>query len=234
MPHQVNSDSTITKLNRKYENEISIDFQGLFKGTAGSALTWKKKKHLKIGEVSQKEAIYYRFQIALSGSLPFGQASQEVDTSSGHYVSSLQQQFSIDLKFGKEKIKSFGRFSTYYGIDAGPLFNYTKDGFSGYLQHNGNYWINGPTLPAQTYKYGISAIPFVGCKYRFSEHFSASIESGLNLSYSYSVVKTFEALYYPIQRNSFDLVNKVVNTSQYSTFALTTLYLRFLTLNYHF
>lgn len=220
-------------MNRKYKNEIGIDFQGLFKGTPGTSLIWKRKK---VGRLISLTFIKnYRFQVALSGTIPIGQKVTQVDTTKGHYVTREAVQYSIQPMFGIERVNFYGRFNFFYGMDCGPFYNYNRTGYTifYYSNYNSGSATSISGFPAnETSKIGLSIIPFLGIKYRIGEHFSASMESGFNLSYYFSDSKLlqYQNYYYNIQTN----YNVVTTTSKFHGLSFNMLYLRFLTFNYHF
>lgn len=84
---------SIMAMNRKFKNEIGIDFQGFFKGTPGTASIWKRKKVDRL--ISLTFSRNYRFQIAFNGTLPISQTVTQVDTSKGHYLAVESKSFFI-------------------------------------------------------------------------------------------------------------------------------------------
>lgn len=222
-------------INRKFKREIGIDFQGFFKSTPGTALIFKIKNN---GNryISLTTIKNFRFQLGISGTVPANDRVTIVDTSKVRYSTQEARSFSIQPMFGMEKVNFYGRFSFYYGIDFGPYYSFTNSGYSVYTYTNYPYGGAGYTtsagLPQQSEakKYGLSIAPFIGAKYRISEHFSANIESAFFFSYFVTKTKIYSIPYFNSANNS---TNTVIADKNYSGFDFSMKYLRFLTLNYH-
>jgi hypothetical protein len=223
---------SIMAINRKFKREIGVDLQGLFKSTPGTALILKIKNNRNrfISLVSTKN---FRFQLGLSGTIPTTDNVKMVDSSTNRYSSQEARTYSIQLMAGMEKVNFYGKFNFYYGFDFGPYYNYSNTGYSSLIYTNGGgaYSFSGG-FPEQTEakKMGVTFAPFVGAKYRISEHFSATIESAFYLSYFLSETKIMDLPYY----YSTVRTNKVVAVKNSSGFDFSVKYLRFLTVNYHF
>ena len=232
---QTQPNDSIMVMNRRYKNEIGIDFQGFFKGTPGTFLIWKRKKigHL----ISLTFSKNYRFQLGINGTMPLTQKVTQIDTSKGYYVTSESKQFLIQPMFGIERINFFGRFNIFYGMDFGPYYSYARTGYTVFGSYNNGYYYSyfnsNAGAPNETTKYGLSLIPFIGVKYRIAEHFSASMESGFNLSYYFSNTKLLAFPYFNNYTAQATL-NTVSTTSKVNGISFSMMYLRFLTFNYHF
>ncbi len=222
---QVND--SIMRINRKYKTEIGVDLTGLFFKTPGITLIAKVKNNA--GRfIDLKSAKNYRFQFGLSGGLPISEDVKRVDTSFLRYSNKPGKEINAFIMVGHERVNFYGRFNLYYGVDFGLSYNYSKVGYIDYAGVYSNYNYLSPT---ETKRAELSVIPFVGAKYRFSEHFSASIESGFSLAYfiSRAVIFGVSPVSYPTTVNTV-----VLATANQSGITFSMKYLRFLTLNYHF
>lgn len=226
---------SIMAINRKYKKEVGIDFQGFFKSTLGTALIFKVKNN-RNRYISLTTTKNFRFQLGISGTLPTNDKVTNIDTSKVRYSTQEASSFSIQPMLGMEKVNFYGKFNFYYGVDFGPYYNYTNSGYSVYTFTNypytGAMYSNSAGLPQQSEakKYGLSIAPFIGAKYRLSEHFSASIESGFFVSYFASKTKIYSLPYINGGNKS---TNTVIADKNYSGLDFSVKYLRFLTLNYH-
>jgi len=223
---------SLMAVNRKYKNEIGIDFQGLFKGTPGTALIWKKKKVGRL--VSLTFCSNYRVQLALSGNIQLTQKTTQKDTTFGHYIVKQPSQYSVQPLFGIERVNFFGKFNLYYGADFGPSYTYSSNQYNVYIYSNtnNNYTYYGGSYGANTSNvFGFSIIPFVGIKYRISERFSASMESAFSLGYSFTNTKYYV---YNFNAANQSFVQKDATETNTHGLVFAMRYLRFLTLNYHF
>ncbi len=231
---QILPKDSIMAINRKFNNEIGIDFKGFFKGEAGTSLIWKVKKKQSNGLISLTSSSNYRFQLAITASIPFNSEVKAIDTTflNVSYSDYVSKNFSIKPMIGIERIKYFQRFNIFYGIDFGPYYIYTSDNLSNYgYYYNNNYYSSGyPKSSSISSYYGVSLAPFFGVKYRLNERFSISMESGINFS--------FEYLNRDLNASDYDKTNNIVNefTLQKTEkrFLINMMYLRFLNLNYHF
>jgi hypothetical protein len=215
---------SVMALNRKYNREMGIDFQGVFKGTPGTSLILKvkKKSHL----VSLTFSENYRFQLGLSGSVPISSHTIQSQDSLHTTVVNTYSQFSIQPLVGLEKIYYYGRFNLYGGLDAGPYYNRMSQGYS--VLSGSNYYTG--TLPLTSWGAGIAIIPFAGMKYRLTERFSVSLESAFTLAYNYTKT-VYGGVSYSNGQNTQTWTK---SEAQLSTLIFNMRYLRFLTLNYHF
>lgn len=128
------------------------------------------------------------------------------------------------------------------GYSSGTTVTYAvTDPFSGHVYGNNYYayyYQNGSSyaytpsgsnfyLLREISSIGMSIAPFVGAKYRFSEHLSASIETAFYLNYFFTQV-IYSNPPLPIFNSKASTIQRV------SGFEFSPKYLRFLTLNYHF
>lgn len=104
------NDSLIA-MNRKFKNEIGIDFKDFFHGAVGTSLIWKRKKteHL----IALKTAKNYRFQVGLNGTIPIVQKTTQNDSTNGYYENFEQKLLYLQVLVGIEKINFFGRFNSF-------------------------------------------------------------------------------------------------------------------------
>jgi hypothetical protein len=167
--------------NRKYKQEIGIDFQGLFAGRPGSALIWKVR-YDKDNLVSVSYASYFRYQIAVSGNMQLDSKEQIIDNDwtpgiSDHIKNASN--LSIQPMIGKERVEFFGKFNFFYGVDFGLFYRYTDDGYQFYTNSNDStsYYYGGSVGGGITKQFGALVIPFIGMKYHFTEQFSITLES---------------------------------------------------------
>jgi hypothetical protein len=219
---------SIMRINRKYKYEVGVDMSELLQKTPGTALILKIKNNS--GRfVELKSAKNYRLQLAVNGSLHKKETVPH-DTSIIKYKSKATQSFYLQAMFGVERVNFYGKFNFYYGVDIGPYYNYINSGYTAYGYVNGSSisWAAGQPYEQESRKGGIALIPFAGAKYRFSEHFSASIESGFNLAYFFSKTTVHNLPF--VGYNTLDLT-LAEETATGIDFSMK--YLRFLTLNYH-
>ena len=230
------SNDSINRLNRKYQKEIGIDLQGLFLKTLSTSLIFKSKDNSgRFVELTSSKN--YRFQLGLSGTIPISEKTKALDTSVNRFASQDARTFSIQAMIGKERVKFYGRFNFYYGYDIGPYYLYSYSGYTvttySYQNYGGSSWItnnnNYPWLQSETTKIGLGLAPFIGAKYRFSEHFSASMESSFFLSYFFSRTKLSSL---PNVNNANSASTNVADKRS-SGLEFYVKYIRFLTINYH-
>jgi hypothetical protein len=224
------SKDSIMAMNRKYKREVGMDFKGFFKGAPGTSLILKiKDTHSRF--VSMSFSKYYRFQLRLEGEFNANPFMQRWPEPYGYFERrDPKGGFSISPMLGKERVNFFGRFNIYYGMDFGPYYSHNTFGYFVYIDttanHISNYQDGFSNQPYKVTNFGFSAIPFYGMKYRLSEHFSLSVESGF--TFSFFISKTTY-----LNSNQFhDLGYFNKNKSKGFNFAM--MYLRFLNLSYHF
>lgn len=223
---------SIMAVNRKFKNEIGIDFQQLFIGNAGTSFIWKVKKKQRNGLVSLTFSRNLRFQLAINVSMPIS-SNKEIKENSllnVMYTDSYTKRIYIKPLIGIEKIKYYQKFGIFYGLDFGPNYNYSLNTTSYYGDYNQNNTFGYPQSSAAVNEYGISIQPFIGVKYRFSERFSVSMESGFAFTYQYADFEISATDY----NESNNVYNKFLFNKTESRFAISMMYLRFLNLNYHF
>lgn len=240
---------SIQEINRKYKNEIGIDFKGFTGGSIGTAIIYKKKYNT--GRlVSMSFARNLRYQVGLDVNFPLGKSVSTVD-SLKIIESNQTKYFSIQPRFGIEKIYYNDKFGFYYGIDFGVGYSYNASAYDVYMLkfNTGNgqsadlYSLN--TLPYKSTMINAGLYPFFGVKYRFAERFSVSIETSISLVYEYSHVSTISR-YYNVEgvpqyyyNYYYGYLNSYTkpefnNVDRTHLIRLNINYLRFLTLNYHF
>jgi hypothetical protein len=217
---------SIMALNRKFNREIGVDFQGFFKGTPSTSLVFKVKKQSHLVSLTFSEN--YRIQVNVSGSVPFSTTVTQTPNV-GTTDIKPNSQFSIQPLFGIEKIYYYGRFNLFGGMDGGPEYHhmyqdYNNNNNLGYYYYYQNDYSN--TISGG----GFSLIPFVGAKYRLSEHFSLTAESALSIGYSFTKTVTKGGYVTP----NTGILTNVTTETKTNSLDLNTRYLRFLTLNYHF
>lgn len=212
---------SINRISRKYKREIAIDCQGLLLRNPSASVILKTKAEG--GQfVSVSSYKNNRYQVTLNGTLTVSEETKSIDPNY-NAVWKDPSNFRIGAMYGREKVVLYGRFNFYYGFDLGPYYQYSQ---SGYLitynasSSSGTYsW-----LPSESKQTGFAIVPFMGCKYRFSERFSVSLESGLSAAYS---VTQSKSIYRYTMQNQAAISKK--STGIYLNFQ----YIRFLTLNYH-
>ena len=222
---------SIMVLNRKFKYEIGIDFQGFFKGNAGTSLILKVKKPTN-GFVPLTYTTNFRFQLALSGTLPFESKVTAIDTTitNAYYNNSVSKDLFIQPMIGIERVNFYNRFNIFYGFDIGPYYHYNSN-TSTYYGFVNQFYSNGyPTGGTVNNYYGIAVVPFFGVKYRLTERFSISVESGINIAYDYLNCRLNETDLNTFT-NQFESLTMVKNEKR---FLVNMMYLRFLNLNYHF
>lgn len=230
------SDS-IMLINRKYKHEVGIDVQGLIQRNLGSTLILKiKRKENLVNLTGSKN---FRFQLNLSGSFPVSEKTTQFDTLSGpYYNTKSSNSFVIQPMVGLERIKFYGKFNFYYGVDFGPYYSYNDNGYSIYKYYynnnnNGTYSYSGSLVETESKKYGLSIAPFIGIKYRISSHFSASLESGFYLSYFLTKEKYNNIGFANINPSMNGSLALPISEKTSHGFDFSMKYLRFLTINYH-
>jgi len=233
---QTQQNDSLNRINRKYRKELSVDVQGLFMRSPGATAIYKIKRN--DGRIvrlnSQKN---YRLQLGLSGNLPLKERNTIKDTNSFLFSSRLKSAFNVSAMVGTENVIYSGRFNLYTGVDFGPYFSQSVSGYT-VVAHNmpgvsgtSSSW-NGDSywLQNENQTLGVAIIPFIGAKYRFSEHFSACIESGVNLAYFMAKSTLSNVPFYYSKSSEV----KTVAYKEYTGLNLSMQYLRFLTFNYHF
>ena len=220
-------------INRKYKHEVGIDVQGLIQRSLGSTLILKIKRKEKLVNLTGSKN--FRFQLNLSGTFPVSEKTTQTDTVQYRYSNKGASSFTIQPMFGIERIKFYGKFNFYSGVDFGPYYSYSDNGYLAYKYtylNNTTYGYNNYIafpIETQSKKYGVSVAPFIGIKYRISSHFSASLESGFYLSYFITKEKNYNIPFFYNPNNSTTLISE--KTSHGFDFSMK--YLRFLTINYH-
>lgn len=212
------SDS-IMQINRKYRHEVGVDMSGLLQRSSSAALVFKRS--------SKSGRLNYRFQLGIQGKLPLNQKISSDDTSYTILAYKSPSSFGIFVGVGLERVKSFGRFNFYYGADLVPSYNASNSGYRIVSNGVSNPGSNG--LLYESYTANIALTPFIGAKYRLSEHFSASIESALFISWFMSETRVSVPYYI----NGFGAMPGIVSKEETSGLNISMSYLRFLTLNYH-
>ena len=217
---------SIMRINRKYKTEVGIDMSQIFQKNPGTALILKIKNN-RGRFIDLRSAKNYRIQLGINGSIPVSESSTPGDTAFIFYSSKPASTFNVNLMFGKEKVNFYGKFNFYYGFDVGPYYECYNSGYMAYTYpYGGGY--SGSTQ-RESRKAGVAIFPFIGAKYRISEHLSASIESGFVFSYfmSKAVILSVPNITSPDNKTS------TLATEKVSGFDFSIKYLRFLTLNYH-
>ena len=222
------SDS-IMLINRKYKHEVGIDVQGLIQRNLGSTLILKIKRKEKLVNLTGSKN--YRFQLFLSGAFPVSEKTKQLDTLNTYYDSKSYSTFMIQPMIGLERIKFYGKFNFYYGVDFGPSYSYSNNGYSVIKYYSNNY--GSSNLETESKKYGLSVAPFIGIKYRFSSRFSASLESGFYLSYFLTKEKYNNIRYGNNNINTSGYILLPISEKTTNGFNFSMSYLRFLTINYH-
>lgn len=220
---------SITRLNRKYKTEIGVDMSQIFQRTPGTALILKLKNN-RGRFVDLTSAKNYRIQFGINGSLPVSENVKDNDTTYYIYSAKTENSLSITAMFGFEKVKFYGKFNFFYGIDFGPSYSQHSTGYTAYRYSSGQGGtVYGPFDQFDLKRAAFSVSPFIGAKYRLSEHFSASIESGFTLTYFISK----SLIYSPGINSNPYLKDAQLAEENKSGLELSMKYLRFLTLNYH-
>jgi hypothetical protein len=228
--HAQNDDS-LMRINRKFKREISIDAQGIFRilNTSMLNIAFIYKVRTDHGRfISVTSAKNYRFLLAFEGGLPVKNKAVKIDQSIQVFATSNYQRFSIHPLVGMEKVRFYDKFNFYYGIDLGPLYEHVDSGYDFYYYDNTNTYSFTRLSQNKERKVGVSAIPFVGVKYRFTERFSISLESSIFLTY---YQRTTES--YLIQLIAARPQKMSIATVQQTGLEFFTSPLRFLSLNYH-
>jgi hypothetical protein len=225
-------DDTLKFNNRKYKQEIGIDFKGLFAGNPGAAMVWKvryDKKNL----VSVSYADYFRYQLAVNGNMEMTPKNNTINYSNtvgSVYHFKNGSYFSVEPMIGKERVNFFGKFNFFYGLDLGLFFRHNDPGYGYYTNFNDpnvNYYYGyyGSSISNQ---FGADAIAFFGMKYHFTEQFSISAETGLSLSYAHSAEKYYDWLVTGTQSSP-----SISATTFSNAISTSAIYLRLLSLNYN-
>jgi hypothetical protein len=210
--------------NRKYKWEVGLDVKGILRGSPSSGLVFKTRKTIgKLVPISYSNNL--RYLISLSGTQPT-QSDFKFDENSPIRVVNTEEgkKFHfIECGIGYEHIDFYGRFNFYYGLDFGLKYSYDIPLTYYYYSSNGD---NG-RIYQKTRNFGPIANPFFGIKYRITERFSVSIETGFRLGYFFNKIKHID---YNI---SNDPQSKTFATEKLQTIEYNFQYLRFLTFNYH-
>jgi hypothetical protein len=212
--------------NRKYNYEAGIDVSQLMKGTPGTALLLKVKKKSKLVSLTFSEN--YRFQLAISGAVTAASQMTELDSLHYHYFYKPNNSFAFHPQVGIEKIRYFGKFNLYYGWDAGLSYSTVSNGYSSEIVSSGANYVYVYNYSSQK-SMGANVTPFAGVKYRLTDRFSMSVESGFNVAYLFTdqVISNLQWSGY-----AYSLVPGMELKSH--GFSFNMAYLRFLTFNYHF
>ncbi|MFN8438723.1 MAG: hypothetical protein U0V72_13995 [Cytophagales bacterium] len=228
-----------------YQNEVGIDIKSILRAVPDISIIWKRKI-----KQSQNCLKNYRFQLYLNGYIPTKNKVTQNDTTNGKFDYESEKFFYIQPMIGIEKIKSYGKFKLFYGIDIGAFYSYRNSGYMYYYQKNSNvanlynnyYYIynytQNPNLfsPNTNYntngiwnKYGATIAPFFGVKYFFTDRFSASIETSFYLSYFNMKIKLL-----PYYSNNNSTAKNIATKIENEGLDFNLKYLRFITFNYHF
>ncbi len=231
MPHLLFCQVKATILNdsinavvRKYQKEVALDCQGLFLRMPSAAAILKTRanggQYVDVSSYKNN-----RFQIAFAGNLILDEESSSTDTFA-YVVSQVPSFWRVAAMYGREKVQLYGKFNFYYGYDFGPFYEYRRSGYSALYLGNGSVVNTNYTWPpSESSKIGLTIVPFMGCKYRFSEHFSVSLETGVSIAYFKS--KTTGSVFPFIKQ--FNSITRTNTTG----IDVRADYIRFLTLNYH-
>ncbi len=179
--------------NRKYRREMGIDMKGFFGGFPGGSFLFKQRTGDKnLIAVSYSDNL--RFGASFNGSTTLSSLDTVINyrlTDNVGVVIKPSESANHNLSFsaGKERIYYYGRFNLYYGADIFLNVGYThiKQFISGSFTNNSGYLYL--EIPIKSFSMGTGVVPFFGMKYRVSERFSVSLESGFFLAYTFSRVK---------------------------------------------
>lgn len=217
--------------NRKYRREMGIDMKGLFGGFPGGTFIFKQRTgDKKLIAVSYSD--YLRFSVSFSGNTTLSSldtaAIYKVTDDIGLVIKPTESaSHYLSLSAGKERIYYYGRFNLYYGADffLNTGYSHQKQFISGTFTNNNAYVYL--EIPVRTFSAGAEIVPFFGMKYRISERFSVSIESGFYLGYTFRRLKWGDK-----ESNLAEDQNPIVYFTHQINHSMVPL--RLLTFNYHF
>ncbi|MEZ5647517.1 MAG: hypothetical protein R3E60_00815 [Alphaproteobacteria bacterium] len=200
--------------------KIDVDMKYLFSGFNTTTVLLKIRDNRKTSNSSSK---LRNWRIGLSGSGNRQSNTDQNFTYDGYQyevINSVNTNTSIAPVLGRERIRSMGRFGLHYGMDLSPRFRYSKkyDALSG--DHIPPEYV---PIVTKFFGIGLSAIPFIGMKYRLNDRISFSIETAISGSYEFSSTKIV-----PLH------TDKVRSRNNMHLVSYNVIPLRFLSFNYHF